>query len=132
MTERHDDVLTPEVREELRERLEARRTQLRRALMLEEDLGGEQTSLGASADITGDSGDASVDLQQVDIEVGARDNQRLDLIEVEHALAKMAAGTYGYCEECGRPIPLARLRAYPAARYDAQHQAAIEAQQGPR
>ncbi|TML89169.1 MAG: TraR/DksA family transcriptional regulator [Actinobacteria bacterium] len=38
------------------------------------------------------------------------------LAEVEHALAKFEAGTYGLCENCGEPIPPARLEAKPAAR----------------
>jgi RNA polymerase-binding protein DksA len=38
------------------------------------------------------------------------------LQEIEHALAKLDAGTYGVCEECGGPIAEARLEAKPAAR----------------
>jgi DnaK suppressor protein len=38
------------------------------------------------------------------------------LTEVEHALEKFDAGTYGVCEICGAPIPEARLEAKPAAR----------------
>jgi DnaK suppressor protein len=38
-----------------------------------------------------------------------------ELREVEGALARLAAGTYGTCVECGAPIPFARLDAYPAA-----------------
>jgi len=35
--------------------------------------------------------------------------------EVDRALAKMDAGTYGVCERCGHPIPKARLKALPYA-----------------
>ncbi|HET7488322.1 MAG TPA: TraR/DksA C4-type zinc finger protein [Acidimicrobiales bacterium] len=38
------------------------------------------------------------------------------LEEVENALAKIDAGTYGACESCGQPIAAARLEAKPAAR----------------
>ena len=38
------------------------------------------------------------------------------LNEVEHALAKIEAGAYGRCENCGKPIAPARLEAKPAAR----------------
>ena len=38
------------------------------------------------------------------------------LTEVEEALAKFDSGTYGVCEQCGDPIPEARLEAKPAAR----------------
>ena len=40
---------------------------------------------------------------------------RSNLTDVEHALAKIDAGTYGICERCGRPIPRERLEAIPWA-----------------
>ena len=38
------------------------------------------------------------------------------LAEVEAALARVDAGTYGACARCGSPIGSARLEALPAAR----------------
>ncbi len=40
---------------------------------------------------------------------------------VEHALAKIAAGTYGTCELCGTPIEQERLTINPAARTCVSH-----------
>jgi DnaK suppressor protein len=37
------------------------------------------------------------------------------LVEVEHALKKYEAGTYGICDLCSRPIGSARLEALPQA-----------------
>lgn len=37
------------------------------------------------------------------------------LIEVEHALGKLAAGTYGRCDSCGGAIEEARLEILPQA-----------------
>ena len=37
------------------------------------------------------------------------------LQEVEHALQKYEAGTYGLCDSCGQPIEQARLEAIPQA-----------------
>jgi DnaK suppressor protein len=34
--------------------------------------------------------------------------------QVEHALARLDAGTYGQCERCGKAIPKARLEAFPS------------------
>jgi RNA polymerase-binding transcription factor DksA len=42
---------------------------------------------------------------------------RETLTEVEQALVKLSAGTYGVCEDCGSPIDPLRLEAKPAARY---------------
>jgi RNA polymerase-binding transcription factor DksA len=39
-----------------------------------------------------------------------------DLAEVDAALARVEAGTYGRCERCGVPISPARLDARPTAR----------------
>jgi RNA polymerase-binding transcription factor DksA len=38
------------------------------------------------------------------------------LEEVEAALGRLDAGTYGICERCGKPIADARLEVRPAAR----------------
>jgi len=37
------------------------------------------------------------------------------LADVEHALEKYDAGTYGTCDSCGQPIEQARLEAMPQA-----------------
>jgi len=42
------------------------------------------------------------------------------LIQIEHAIERIDAGTYGICENCGRPIPKARLKALPMATLDAE------------
>jgi DnaK suppressor protein len=38
------------------------------------------------------------------------------IVQIDAALARLAAGTYGTCEVCGKPIGTARLEARPAAR----------------
>jgi len=42
--------------------------------------------------------------------------EKHELDEIDAAQARLAAGTFGVCEGCGKPIPLARLRAMPTAR----------------
>ena len=42
--------------------------------------------------------------------------QRL-LTQVQEALERMDAGTYGQCAHCGKPIPAARLMALPYAAF---------------
>ncbi|MDQ3732689.1 MAG: TraR/DksA C4-type zinc finger protein, partial [Actinomycetota bacterium] len=43
-------------------------------------------------------------------------NNRLDLItQIEHALVRIADGSYGRCESCGQVIAKARLQAFPSA-----------------
>ena len=38
------------------------------------------------------------------------------LREIEEALERIEEGTYGLCENCGKPIPKTRLKALPYAR----------------
>jgi RNA polymerase-binding transcription factor DksA len=49
-----------------------------------------------------------------------------ELREVDDALRRLADGTYGMCEACGRPIEEARLQAKPAARFCVEDQARLE------
>jgi DnaK suppressor protein len=49
------------------------------------------------------------------------------LAEIEAAEARLAAGTFGVCEDCGGPIALERLRARPTARLCLPCEAAREA-----
>ncbi|MBO3662388.1 TraR/DksA family transcriptional regulator [Microbacterium stercoris] len=46
---------------------------------------------------------------------GLSDAARDELREIDAALGRIEAGTYGICEVCGEPIPQDRLRARPTA-----------------
>ena len=46
--------------------------------------------------------------------------ERNVLREIEAALERIAAGTYGVCEATGKPIPKSRLKLIPWARYTVQ------------
>jgi len=47
--------------------------------------------------------------------VSLRRGQQLVLEDVEQALQRIAAGTYGLCQRCGEEIDFARLKAIPYA-----------------
>jgi DnaK suppressor protein len=49
------------------------------------------------------------------LELRTRDRQRKLIGKIEDALRRIEDGTYGYCEETGEPIGLARLIARPIA-----------------
>lgn len=49
------------------------------------------------------------------------DQAREHLREVEATLPRVAAGTYGVCDVCRRPIDAARLEARPTARTCVEH-----------
>jgi RNA polymerase-binding transcription factor DksA len=50
------------------------------------------------------------------------------LFEIEAALSRIRAGTYGLCEATGQPIPGARLRAIPWARFRQEAEEQLERQ----
>jgi DnaK suppressor protein len=70
-------------------------------------------------DATGDAGDDQADAGaktfEREHELALTHNARELLAQTEHALDRIAAGTYGTCESCGEPIGKARLQAFPRA-----------------
>jgi DnaK suppressor protein len=49
------------------------------------------------------------------LELRTRDRQRKLISKIDDALRRIDEGVYGYCEETGEPISLARLEARPIA-----------------
>jgi DnaK suppressor protein len=60
----------------------------------------------------GEGGTSNVD-RELDLVLSAQ--ARAAITEIDRALAKIGAGTYGVCEQCGQDIPQARLKALPYA-----------------
>jgi DnaK suppressor protein len=89
---------------DLRVLLEQERDELRHRLA---ELGGldYDANFADSSQVTAERGEAEA--------LAAALGERLN--EVDSALAKLAEGTYGTCEGCGKEIPLARLEAMPTA-----------------
>ncbi|MBC2933289.1 TraR/DksA C4-type zinc finger protein [Nocardioides sp. zg-1228] len=72
-------------------------------------------SLDTNADDEHDPEGATIAFERS--QIGALVRQvRGRVAEVDAALERVDAGTYGVCESCGRPIGDARLEALPAAR----------------
>jgi DnaK suppressor protein len=47
-----------------------------------------------------------------------RERAQRELVQVDAALARLVARTYGRCQSCGKPIDPARLEALPWAQFD--------------
>jgi RNA polymerase-binding transcription factor DksA len=95
---------------DLRAALDEERAQLRHQLA---DLGfGDDGGLAYDQNFADSS---QVTAERGEVEALAN-SLKETLVEVERALAKFDAGTYGQCESCGQPIAPARLEAKPAAR----------------
>jgi RNA polymerase-binding protein DksA len=83
------------------------------------EIGGvasDTQALDAAAEGAEDLGDvAELDAQNA-IDQRLLEDLKGRLEEVEAALKRIEEGSYGICEKTGRPIPVERLEAYPAAR----------------
>ena len=66
-----------------------------------------------------------------ELDLGVLQSVESELTEVQAALERLEAGTYGTCEICGKPIAEGRLEAMPAARYCVEDQAKAKANRVP-
>lgn len=72
------------------------------------NLRAENTPLPDITDRASSESDRSLELR-------ARDRQRKLISKIDSALRRLEEGEYGYCEDTGEPIGLARLEARPIA-----------------
>ncbi len=94
----------------LRDQLQEERARLREQLSR---LGhGDDANLDFDENFA-DSGQVTAERGEVEALSGQLSET---LTDIEDALVKFEAGTYGECESCHRTIPEARLEAMPAAR----------------
>jgi DnaK suppressor protein len=72
--------------------------------------------------------DMAQSLEQLGRDTTLAEAERRELIAIERALAKLKAGDFGACEDCGEDIPPRRLLALPEARLCAHCQTFEERQ----
>lgn len=68
-----------------------------------------------------DENEVADKLEELDDNSGIVDQLDKQLIEVKAALERIEKGTYGICEQCGKPIEEGRLLANPSARVSIKH-----------
>lgn len=90
---------------------------------LEHEAPGDPSAGGHIADAGSELFERSRDLSIVE-------DLDAQLADIEHATARVANGSYGCCEACGKPIDPARLTARPGTRFclEDQRQAEREVQ----
>ncbi len=91
----------------------------RKLNLLKEDMllnAGETTEhLREDTVVVPDPADRATIEEEHALELRTRDRERKLLKKIEQAIARIDAGDYGYCEETGEPIGVARLMARPTA-----------------
>ncbi|MER7007532.1 TraR/DksA C4-type zinc finger protein [Dactylosporangium sp. NPDC000555] len=83
---------------------------------LERDLRGVfEASRESNADDEHDPEGSTIAYERAQL-TAVLDAARRRVADLDDALARLEAGSYGVCERCGRPIPAERLTARPSAR----------------
>ncbi|RUT33131.1 RNA polymerase-binding protein DksA [Arsenicitalea aurantiaca] len=101
--------MNPRQREYFRKKLETWKEEiLRESRETLENLQEESTNHPDMADRASSESDRALELR-------TRDRQRKLIAKIDAAMKRIEDGTYGYCEETGEPIGLARLDARPIA-----------------
>ena len=78
--------------------------------------GGDKSRAEASADHFNRPEDSTAQTNTArDLEFALDEHETLELAQVAAALARIEAGTYGQCVDCGVEIPAERLQVAPAA-----------------
>src|SRR5262249_38999129 len=109
---KHANKLTPSQIEGFRVRLEAMRAALQAQIAdAERELAAPDTISDAELDLGDDANMLFAHEQLLDLIA----RQQAELAQVERALARIVAGTYGISEVSGQPIPIERLNVRPSA-----------------
>lgn len=109
--------LTPQERDEIKSALEQERRRLQQSLSARaQAIRALSTSQDEESGLGGQEADVASDLAEAEIDLGLEQADLARLSEVEDALERLHAGTYGRCERCGQPIAVERLRVHPWAR----------------
>lgn len=101
--------------------LEDRRTELlemrERVLRAAQDIVEDDTEDGELSSAAGDQhiADHASDMLDREVDESLGENAEVIVREIDDALARIDAGTYGTCTRCGQPIPDERLAAVPYA-----------------
>ena len=111
---RHAPSLLAERLPELRAALETYRASARREIAD----GERELARPAVPEDQGIAHGAAADLYDRELQLTDIGRFTRELYEIEAALGRMRAGVYGFCVDCGRPIPLDRLVARPQASRD--------------
>ena len=121
--------LSPNTIKKFKKRLEDERDQLLAILeqhhQERENIRLSEASAERSPDPTSaDGGSMAFELEK---ELTLDENTRHLLNQIEHALVLIKKKKYGNCENCGEPIPVARLEALPYATLRKECAEALEA-----
>jgi DnaK suppressor protein len=95
--------------------LKLKQVLLNRRSALRSALAGDLSALTELSLATGELADVALDSAHEEVASQMAEVESRELGQIDEALTRMSEGCYGDCEECEKPIPLARLEALPYA-----------------
>ena len=93
---------------------------------LEADAEAQKDSLQELSVVDEHQGDIGTETFEREKDLSIIESMQAELEDIDAALQRVEAGTYGNCEICKRDIGDDRLDAVPATRFCVEHQAEVE------
>jgi DnaK suppressor protein len=88
---------------------------LTRRKAIQDALQGDLSALHELTLATGELADVALDSAHEEVTSHMAEAESRELSKIEDAIKRINDGSYGACEGCSKPIPLARLQALPYA-----------------
>jgi DnaK suppressor protein len=107
--------LTNEDLENIRNALQTRREALLKQVAAALEDSGQTQYAEVLGRASGDSSDEALAVTLGDISAARLDHEIRQLRELDAAMRRMQSEDFGLCQDCGAPIPVARLIANPSA-----------------
>lgn len=113
MRAEHSTIQSPLLRQKRRAYIRGKLLETRRQLL--ERMKAELVEPDEPTGVPGDAADMahSVSARETSYEIGSVESRAV--AQIDYAIRRIDSGKYGVCEDCGRRIPPARLRAMPFA-----------------
>ena len=108
-----------------RERLVARRQDLEQVVRTADEQGASDDPQDATGEASGTNqhtADAASETIEREVAFSIKESTEGHVKDIDRALQRLAAGTYGVCEVCRVKIPEGRLEAKPEAEYCVEHE----------
>lgn len=110
-------MINPKMQEELKVKLFEEKTRIENTLSKTEanKPGTDREYETAFPEVDRDEEANADEIDMYENNLATDESMKEELGKIDKALAAMSAGTYGFCANCQKEIPLDRLRAYPQA-----------------
>lgn len=108
-------MIDPQIQEKLKAKLLEEKTRIEKTLAPTKKKDADREYETTFPEVDRDEEANADEMDMYENNLAADEAMKSELEKVEKALTAMESGTYGFCTNCQKEIPLERLRAYPQA-----------------